>query len=121
MKKLALVFLFAALAAPSLFAAAIDGTWIITRQNKKGDVKYELKLKAEEAALTGTYGRQGTRRSQPVSEGKVAAEGFSFSTTQKNKKGEFKMLWKGKVVEDEIQGEAGREGRRMQPFTAKRM
>ena len=121
MKRLALIFLVAALAVPTLFAAAIDGTWIITRQNKKGEVKFALKLKAEDSALSGTYGRQGARQTQPITDGKVDAEGFSFSTTQRNKKGEYKMLWRGKVAGDEIQGEAGREGRRMQPFSAKRM
>ncbi len=107
-EKLALVLFVAALAAPSLFAAAIDGTWILTRQNDKGEVKFDLKLKGEGSALTGTYGRRGARRNHPLQDGKVSEEGFSFSTTQRSKKGEFKMLWKGKVVGDEIQGEAGR-------------
>ena len=118
---MAKLFLAALLVVSDLAAAAIDGTWGITRNTNKGQVKFELKLKAEGSNLNGTYGRQGRRRTQKIQDGKNGPAGFSFTTAQNTKKGQFKMMWQGKVAGDEIQGQAGREGRRMQPFTAKRM
>ena len=117
MKRLLLAAL---LAASSLVGAEIDGTWLITRNTSKGEVKYELKLRAEGSTLTGAYGRQGRRRIQQIQDGKIGPAGFSFTTAQNEKKDEFKMMWKGRVAGDEIQGQAGREGRAMRPFTAKR-
>jgi hypothetical protein len=118
MTRLAVLLL---LAAASVWAAAIDGTWLITRSSDKGEIVFELKLKAEGSQLTGTYGRQGGRRTLQIADGKVDGDAFSFTTVQRSKKGENKLVWSGTVSGDELKGESKRDGaRRAQPFTAKR-
>jgi hypothetical protein len=84
-------------------------------------MEFELKLKADGAKLTGTYGRKGGRNAMDIQDGKVDGDNFSFAIMQRGKKGERKIEYKGKVAGDELKGEAGAEGGgRSQPFTAKR-
>ncbi len=103
-------------------AADVDGTWLLKRTTQKGEVELELelKLKADGDALTGTYGRKGARRANPISDGKIDGDEISFSTVQRTKKGESKILWKATISGSEMNGESGREGRRMRELTAQK-
>ncbi len=101
-------------------AADIDGTWLIKRQTQKAEVEFELKLKEEAGKLSGTYGRKERRRSVEIQDGTVDGNTIQFSTIQRTKKGENKLLWKATVSGDEIKGDYGREGARRRPFTAKK-
>ena len=107
---------------PLALAASVDGVWLISRKSGKGEeLEFELKLKADGANLTGAYGRKGARRTIPIQDGKVSGDAVSFTTVQKSKKGENKLVWKGTISGDELKGEMGRAGRRTRAFSAKRV
>ena len=112
MRKLALAFVCLT---ASLFAATIDGKW--TAELKKGEMT--LNLKSDGDKLNGTV--KARKREVAIQDGKLAGEKFSFTTMQKAKNGEVKMIWSGSVKGDELTGTRGKEGgKRIAPFQAKR-
>lgn len=118
--------------ATGLAAASIDGKWVaqFDTRGRAGNaaaraqnVEVILDLKSEGTDLKGTVTMGAGRRSRenPIVEGKIEGEKFSFTTVQKNQQGEVKINWTGTVKGDELVGERTREGaRRGVPFTAKR-
>lgn len=109
----------------AVFAASVDGKWVaeFETKNRKGGGKQTvvLDLKSDGSALTGNVyaGRRG--RGTDIQNGKMDGEKFSFTTVQKNKKGEQKFNWTGTLASDELKLERTREGaRRSQSFTAKK-
>lgn len=126
MKKILLVLVSLAMAAA---AAAIDGKWVsqIEMRGRGGDaaqkVEMTLDLKSDGDKLTGSIAMSTQRgnRENPIQDGKIAGDKFSFTTVQKGQQGEVKMKWTGTVKGDEITGERQREGaNRSMPFTAKK-
>lgn len=113
-------------------AAAIDGNWkatMVVRAGKKAAATQErvvemtLNLKADGDKATGkviTVGKKRAATAQIV-DGKVTGNSFTFTTVQKTKKGEQRLVWRGKVEGDSLKGTRGREGaKRGQDFIAKR-
>ncbi len=108
-------------------AASIDGTWVskrtMKRQGQERTITTTFNLKSAGSQLTGTvttaFGQR--ERTVDIQNGKIEGNAFSFTTVQKGRQGqEMKILWKGTVEGDQLKGEAGPEGRRARPFTAKR-
>jgi hypothetical protein len=108
--------------------AGIDGKWTAEFQtrgkkaaanNKKRSSTATLNLKSEDGKLTGSV--SGGRKQIAIQDGKLDGERFSFTTIQKSKRGEAKMMWTGTVNGDQITGTRSREGtKRSASFTAKR-
>ena len=120
MTILSRIALLIALATP-VFAAGIDGVWLISRETPRGPMELQLELKAEGEKLTGTLSGPGGRGRQ-IEDGEINGDEFEFSTVMPGKRGDVKMTWTGKVVGDELQGRMSREGGAGEgrPFTAKR-
>jgi hypothetical protein len=121
------------LAATLCLAAAIDGTWkatMVVHAGKKAAatqdrvVEMTLNLKADGDKATGTIVSGGKKRSTTaeIVDGKITGNNFSFTTVQKNKKGEQRLEWRGSVDGNTLKGTRGRAGgkRGGQEFTAKR-
>ena len=109
--------------------ADIDGKWtteMTTRgkdKSKEMTVRTTFNLKADGAKLSGTATMEANGRSRdlPVQDGKIDGNKFSFTTVQKGRDGEMKVLWEGTVEGDELRGERKMEGRpRGMQFIAKK-
>lgn len=73
--------------------------------------------------LTGAVTASKGRRARPVTltDGKVDGDRFSFTTSQKTRKGERKLRWEGVLQGDKLTGTCTPEGaRRGTSFTASR-
>lgn len=103
-------------------AADINGKWIAQVPGRDGQTRETtFNFKVEENKLTGTVtGRQGDN---PISDGKISGEDISFTVTANFGGNEVKLLYKGKIVGDEIKLTRTREGGDQpgQEFTAKRV
>ena len=115
----------------SAFAAAIDGTWTAemkVRGGKKAagqerivQLRFNLKGDGDKATGTVTSGARKRAATMPVMDGRIEGNQFSFTTVQTTKKGEEKLVWRGTVSGDALQGTRSRAGaKRGQPFTARR-
>ncbi len=94
---LALMCLFAVAA----FAADVNGKWTYEMTTPNGDKREgTLNLKAEGEKLTGTV--SGMRGETPISDGKISGDDISFAVVRSRDGQEFKMLYKGKVVGNEL-------------------
>ena len=94
---LALMCLFAVAA----FAADVNGKWTYEMTTPNGDKREgALNLKAEGDKLTGTV--SGMRGETPISDGKISGDDISFTVVRSRDGQEFKMLYKGKVVGNEL-------------------
>jgi hypothetical protein len=94
---LALMCLFAVTA----FAADVNGKWVYEMTTPNGDKRQgTLNLTAEGEKLTGTV--SGMRGETPISEGKISGDDISFAVVRSRDGQEFKMLYKGKVVGNEL-------------------
>jgi hypothetical protein len=109
-----------ALAAVSVFAADPSGKWTWEMQGRDGEKRTQtMTLKAEGDKLTGSMsGRQGER---PIADGKIAGDDISFSTTFQMGGENRKILYKGKLVGDELKLTMSSEGGEFtRDFVAKR-
>ena len=113
------------------WTAPIDGKWVAKMQMRGGKkqggaattLELTLNLKSEGDKLTGTVSGGAGRRAptQTIENGKIEGGRFSFTTVQRNKKGDRKFVWEGAVQGDELKGARAAEGRRRGiDFTAKR-
>ncbi|MDQ3648955.1 MAG: hypothetical protein M3458_01495 [Acidobacteriota bacterium] len=104
------------------YAADFNGKWIAQVPGRDGQTRETtFNFKVEENKLTGTVsGRQGDN---PISDGKITADEISFTVTANFGGNEIKLLFKGKVVGDEIKFTRIREGgdQPAQEFTAKKV
>ena len=95
-------------------AADISGKWVVDtsaapaaqdgggrRGGMRGSGTYEFKVSGD--ALTGTITRQGRNGGDPVADGKISGDTFSFTTTQSFGGNEFKSTYNGKVAGDKIE------------------
>jgi hypothetical protein len=112
-------------------AASIDGKWALEMKmpaGKKGGgegrtLEATLDLKSSGSQLTGsmTMTMRQRERTIEIQDGKIEGDKFSFTTMQRGRQGEMKIIWEGTVSGDELKGERKREGApRGVPFTAKR-
>ena len=131
MKRLAWLTALGCAFSMGLGAASIDGKWVAEVRSKAGKkqgggeqiAKFTLDLKSSDGKLTGTISSPGRRRDRTmtITDGKIDGDAISFTTIQKSKKAERKLLWRGTLRGDELTGTRGREGaRRGESFTAKR-
>jgi hypothetical protein len=111
-----------------LAAAGLDGKWKIetelqTKKRGKVTATSVLDLKSEGGKLTGTVTASAGKRDRTldITDGKVDGNQISFTTVQKTKKREVKLLWKGTIEGDTLKLTRSVEGRREQSLTAKRM
>lgn len=115
----------------TLMAASIDGKWsgeVQMRGRKAASadarkVEVMLNLKSEGDQLTGsvTGNARGRGKEVTIQDGRIEGEKFSFTTMQKTKDGENKILWSGSVEGDQLTGTRSRDGaKRSVEFTAKR-
>ena len=116
---LSVCFLLASMAA--VMAGDLNGKWVAQVPGRGGQTRETtFNFKVEGDKLTGTMsGRQGDT---PISDGKVTGDDISFTVVMNRQGNEIKLLYKGKVVGDELKLTRTREGGD-QPgteFTAKR-
>ncbi len=111
-------------------AAPIDGKWLAVvkapaskKQGGPTEVQFTLDLQSSGNQLTGTISRGPGRRARAIAveNGKIENGAFSFTTTQKGRKGETTFRWQGTIQGDEMKGTRfPRRGRRVADFTARR-
>ncbi|MGE5647519.1 MAG: hypothetical protein ACM336_17210 [Acidobacteriota bacterium] len=110
-----------ALAALAAYAADVTGKWTAQMPGRGGQVReVTFNLKVEGDQLTGTV--SGPRGESPISDGKIDGDTISFTQAISFNGNEMKILYKGKVSNDEIKFTRERQGGegRTQEFTAKR-
>lgn len=113
----------------ALFAGTVDGRWSFeSKAAGKGKragqtVTTFLDLKTNGETLTGHLSSNAGKRARTidVADGKVQGDNISFTTTQKGKNGERKMMWSGVLDGDQLKLTRKREGgKRGQNLVAKR-
>jgi hypothetical protein len=92
------------------FAADPTGKWKAEMEGKDGQTMTTVfDLKADGEKLTGTVtGRMGETA---ISDGKITGDDISFAVVRERDGNTFKMLYKGKVVGDELKLTMTMEGR----------
>lgn len=120
------------LAAGLASAAGLDGNWkatMVLHAGKKAAasqdrvVQLEMNLHTEGDKATGTVTSGARKRSATaqIVDGKVTGNSFSFTTVQKTKKGEQRLVYHGTIDGDTMKGTRSRDGgKRGTEFTAKR-
>ncbi len=116
----------------ALFAGPVDGRWSFETkaQGQKGKgkragrtIQTVIDLKAEGDVLTGHLSSNAGKRARTIDlmNGKVSGNQVSFTTVQKGKNGERKLLWSGVIDGDQLKLSRKREGaKRGQDVVAKR-
>ncbi|MBI4903262.1 MAG: hypothetical protein HY820_06490 [Acidobacteria bacterium] len=124
--------IFLTLLSTALFAGPLDGRWSFDSkaegQKGKGKragktIQTVLDLKAEGETLTGHLSANAGKRARTIdlTEGKVNGNQISFTTVQKSKNGERKLVWSGVLDGDQLKLTRKREGgKRGQEVVAKR-
>ena len=82
---------------------AVDGTYTIQFRTPGGTQTGKLTLQTTGASLGGTYVTGQT--TYPLSDGTVTGDDIAFAYVQSTPVGKMKLLFKGKVVGDEISGQ----------------
>jgi hypothetical protein len=101
-------------------AADIDGKWVAKVSGRNGQTQDNtFTFKTDGDKLTGTV--SGPRGDMEITDGKVAGDEISFTTSANFGGNQVKMLFNGKVSGDEIKFTRKVEGRdRSTEFTAKK-
>jgi hypothetical protein len=95
-------------AASTVLAADVTGTWKWSIERNGQTRETTLKLKQEGTKLTGTIsGRNNTET--PIEEGKVEGEEVSFKVTREFNGNTIVLQYKGKVSGDTIKGQVESE------------
>jgi hypothetical protein len=81
---------------------AVDGTYNIQFNSPGGKQTGKLTLAAADGSLGGTCVIGNA--TMPLSDGKVSGDDVEFSYVQSTPVGKMKLVFKGKVVGDEISG-----------------
>jgi hypothetical protein len=113
------VIAFLALLA-SVWAADITGTWIARIPGRQGTVRTIFSFKVDGPKLTGTV--TDPQGETAISEGKINGDEIAFVVVPSSGRNEMKLVYKGKVAEDEIKFTREMQGRmgQQQEFIAKR-
>lgn len=85
-------------------AAPIDGSWAIAVAAPQGSVAFQITLKADDGALTGTY--SGDRGSGAIRGGTIAGDAFEFTISLNAQEGADASDWlfRGTLDGDAIRG-----------------
>jgi hypothetical protein len=120
MKKFVVsAFATLALMAMSAFAADINGKWSAEIEGRNGQKRTTtFNFKAAGNALTGTVSGPGGRELN-IEDGKISGDDVSFAVTMEYNGNSRKVMYKGKLLGDQLNLKAG-EGDRAREFTAKR-
>jgi len=82
----------------------LTGTWEITTQTPRGEMKSELEIKQDGAKLTVTM---KTQRGEITGEGKIEGNKVEWTITRQTPRGEFTTTYKGEIKDkDHMAGEA---------------
>jgi hypothetical protein len=106
--------------AGSLLAGPIDGKWQFETKTAEGKgkggktVSTVLDLKAEGSKVTGQVSASAGKRnrSADIVDGKLDGNRVSFTTVEKTKKKEVKLLWSGVLEGDQLKLTRMKEGRK---------
>ena len=90
-------------------AAGIDGTWKGTMQTPNGSSENTFEFKTDGGNVTGTV--TGQMGQAPIANGKLEGDVLTFNVVRNFNGNEFKLLYKGKVKDDQIQMSITVEGR----------
>lgn len=128
MKRTLSIVICALAVALAAAAASLDGKWIAKLERSGGakgtqTVEFTFDFKTEGSKLTGSVSGGAGRRpvTLTIENGKIEGDRFSFTTVQRSRKGDQKMVWEGTIAGDELKGTRTVEGRRRGvPFTARR-
>jgi hypothetical protein len=88
------------------WAAGITGKWT----GRAGDVDITLDLKANGTEVTGTINNPLVGET-PIKDGKISGDEVSFYVVRTINESEIRVLWRGKVVGDEIRFKREMNGR----------
>ncbi len=103
-------FVLVGLLATVAFAADPTGKWKSEMEGRNGQTMTTIfTLKADGGVLTGTVSGRGGETQ--ISEGKIEGDEISFAVVRERNGEQFKMLYKGKVVGDELKLVMTMEGR----------
>lgn len=113
--------LLAILAAAAPLAADVNGKWVAQATGRDGQsMEITFNFKVDGVKLTGTVTTH--RGEAPISEGKINGDQISFVQVRQFGSHQMKLLYKGKVVGNEIKFTRQREGSdEVREFTAKRV
>jgi len=82
----------------------LTGTWEMTTQTPRGEMKSELEIKQEGTKLTVTM---KTQRGEITGEGKIEGNKVEWTITRETPRGEFTTTYKGEIKDkDHMAGEA---------------
>jgi hypothetical protein len=102
----ALIGIAVLVAAASVSAADIDGTWVGTL----GQSEVKFVLKADGEKLTGTLDNAAQAGAVEIKEGKVKGSDVSFHVVRTLDNAEAKVQWTGKLAGDELKLQRGAVG-----------
>jgi len=82
----------------------LTGTWEMTTQTPRGEMKSDLEIKQEGTKLTVTM---KTQRGDITGEGKIEGNKVEWTITRQTQRGEFTTTYKGEIKDkDHMTGEA---------------
>jgi hypothetical protein len=82
----------------------LSGTWEMTTQTPRGEMKSDLEIKQEGTKLTVTM---KTQRGDITGEGKIEGNKVEWTITRQTQRGEFTTTYKGEIKDkDHMAGEA---------------
>ena len=94
----------------SAWAADVAGKWIAEAPNGQGTSEITLIFKVDGTTLTGTLDNSLMPGAIEIKDGKIQGDDISFHVLRAFGENEMKVVWKGKVVGDEIRFTRGIEG-----------
>jgi hypothetical protein len=102
--RIILISTMVLLALASAMAADVTGKWIATAPGAQGqgDSSITLIFKVDGNNVTGTLNNTQMPGEVAISEGKISGDDISFSLMRKIGETEMKIVWKGKISENEI-------------------
>lgn len=98
LRTVSICFVAALTMAATVWAADISGKW--TAQAQGADIT--LNFKVEGTTLTGTLENSQMPGAVPIKDGKIDGDNVSFTIVRKFGETEMQIMWKGKVVGEEI-------------------
>lgn len=82
----------------------LTGTWEMTTQTPRGEMKSEIEIKQEGTKITVTM---KTQRGEITGEGKVEGNKVQWTITRETPRGEFTTTYRGEIKDkDHMAGEA---------------
>jgi hypothetical protein len=101
-RKIRIIAAWALLAAATVFAADVTGTWTASFETQVGTQNYTYTFKVEGGKLTGTTKSNLSETPSPITNGVVNGDDISFTENLNYQGMEFQIPYKGKISGDEI-------------------